>query len=75
MTTSSPEEFVVYLRLLARAGEGTPISGNGSGISLAPATGSFFPIRRESNSADRIEFVKRDRPRPGGRLVANQEEG
>jgi DUF1680 family protein len=56
LTTSSPEEFVVYLRIPAWAGKGTAISVNGRGGTLQPAAGSFFPIRREWNSGDRIEF-------------------
>jgi DUF1680 family protein len=56
LTTSSPEEFVIYLRIPAWAGRGTAISVNGSGGALQPAAGSFFPIRREWKSRDRIEF-------------------
>jgi DUF1680 family protein len=56
LTTSLPDDFVVYLRIPAWAGKGTTISVNGRRITSELAKGSFFPIRKEWKSGDRIEF-------------------
>jgi DUF1680 family protein len=56
LTTSSPVEFVVHLRVPGWAGKGTTVSVNRRRIAAELMPGSFFPIRREWKSGDKIEF-------------------
>ena len=56
LTLDRPENFTIYLRVPAWADRGTRVLVNGKSAPGEIAPGTFFAIRRQWKSGDRIEF-------------------